>query len=191
LKVIDSSLAGGKMGHMRISQTELAGAWLVEIEPVHDHRGHFVRTFCAREFGALGLETAFVQHSTSFSRLRGTLRGMHFQRPPFGEVKVVTCTRGAVWDVIVDLRPDSPTYRRWQGFELTAGNGRRLYVPKGFAHGFQTLEPDTEVGYLISEFHVPDASSGVRFDDPAFGIGWPLPVAALSARDAEWPRFPD
>lgn len=174
---------------MRVIPTRLNGAWLVEPEPVHDQRGFFARTFCAREFGELGLETSFVQHSTSHSALRGTLRGMHFQRAPFGEVKVVTCGKGAVWDVIIDLRPDSPTYCQWQGFELTAKNRSRLYVPKGFAHGFQALEPDTEVGYLISEFYVPEASSGVRFDDPRFGIAWPLPIIALSPKDAGWPDF--
>lgn len=176
---------------MLITPTRLNGAWLVEPEPIHDHRGFFARTFCVREFGVHGLETRFVQHSTSQSAQRGSLRGMHFQRSPFGEVKVVTCSKGAIWDVIIDLRPESPTYRRWQGFELTAENRRRLYVPKGFAHGFQTLEADAEVGYLISEFYAPEAASGVRFNDPCFGIDWPLPIAAISPKDAEWPDFVD
>ncbi|CAH2598739.1 dTDP-4-dehydrorhamnose 3,5-epimerase [Rhodovastum atsumiense] len=174
---------------MRFIPTALDGAWLVEPEPVHDARGFFARSFCVREFDRLGLETRFVQHSISYSALRGTLRGMHFQRSPFGEVKVVSCTRGAIRDVIIDLRPDSPTCCRWQGFELTAANRLRLYIPKGFAHGFQTLEDKTEVSYLISEFYAPEAASGVRFDDPRFGITWPLPVAAISARDTAWPTF--
>lgn len=176
---------------MRASPTELHGAWLIEPEPASDERGFFARTFCVREFAALGLETNFVQHSMSQSKQCGTLRGMHFQRDPHGEVKVVTCTKGALWDVIIDLRPSSPTYRHWQGFELTATNRRRLYVPKGFAHGFQTLETDTEAGYLISAFYAPDAASGVRFDDPRFGIRWPLPASVVSPKDASWPAFQD
>ncbi len=174
---------------MRVTPTRLNGAWLIEPEPVHDHRGFFARTFCVQEFGELGLETRFVQHSTSYSAARGSLRGMHFQRHPVGEVKVVTCSKGAVWDVIIDLQPESPTYCQWQGFELTAGNRTRLYVPMGFAHGFQTLEPDSEIGYLISEFYVPEAADGVRFNDARFGIAWPLPVVALSLKDAGWPDF--
>lgn len=174
---------------MQMIPTKLGGAWLIEPEPAHDHRGCFARTFCAREFAERGLETRFVQHSMSHSAARGTLRGMHFQRAPFAEVKVVHCSRGALWDVIIDLRRESPSYGDWQGFELTAENHRRLYVPRGFAHGFQTLEPDTEAGYLISEFHVPEAAAGVRFDDRRFGITWPLPVAALSSKDASWPDF--
>lgn len=172
-----------------MTPTDLNGAWVIEPQPVHDTRGFFARTFCARELGELGLETRFVQHSTSYSALRGTLRGMHFQRSPHAEVKIVTCSRGAIWDVIMDLRPESPTYRRWQGFELTALNRARLYVPKGFAHGFQALEPDVEVSYLISEFYAPEAACGLRYDDPCFGIAWPLPAVALSPRDASWPAF--
>jgi dTDP-4-dehydrorhamnose 3,5-epimerase len=114
---------------------------------------------------------------------------MHFQRAPDAEVKLVTCSRGAIWDVIIDLRPGSPTYLAWQGFELTPENGRRLYVPEGFAHGFQTLLDDSEVGYLISAFHAPASASGVRYDDPTFAIDWPLPVAALSEKDRTWPPF--
>ncbi len=174
---------------MRFHATRFHDAWLIDPEPVEDERGSFARTFCAIEFSARGLETGFVQHSVSSSRTRGTLRGMHFQRAPHEEVKIVTCLKGAIWDVIIDLRPQSPSFRQWQGFELTAANRRRLYIPKGFAHGQQTLCGDTEVGYLISEFYAPDASDGVRYDDPAFAIEWPLPVAAISAKDRNWPDF--
>lgn len=176
---------------MRFEETELRDARLIEPEPVRDHRGFFARTFCVREFADHGLTATFVQHSTSQSNTRGTLRGMHFQRAPHGEAKVVRCLQGAIWDVIIDLRPNSPTYRRWQGFELTPENRRQLYVPEGFAHGFQTLSDDTEVGYLISAFYVPDAASGVRHDDPAFDIDWPLEVTVISEKDRAWPEFLD
>lgn len=176
---------------MRFIPSALPGVLLIEPEPLRDQRGFFARTFCVREFAAQGLETIFVQHSLSRSEARGTLRGMHFQRAPHAEVKVVTCAKGAVRDVLIDLRPGSPTFRRWEGFDLTAENRRSLYVPHGMAHGFQTLVEDTEVTYLISEFHVPEAAGGVRHDDPAFGIEWPLPVSAMSERDRAWPPFGD
>lgn len=174
---------------LRFHETTLQGAWLIEPIPIHDERGYFARTFCAREYANRGLVTHFVQHSTSYSKVRGAVRGMHFQRAPHGEVKVVTCLKGAIWDVIVDLRRGSPTFMRWEGFCLSGENRRRLYVPEGYAHGFQTLEPDTEVGYLISAFHVPAAAVGFRHDDPAFKIPWPLPPTVLSARDRAWPDF--
>jgi dTDP-4-dehydrorhamnose 3,5-epimerase len=176
---------------MDFEETHLAGAWLIDLLPARDHRGFFARTFCVQAYADHGLATGFVQHSTSHTVLRGTLRGMHFQRPPHGEVKVVRCLKGAIWDVIVDLRGDSPTYRCWQGFELTAENQRQLYVPEGFAHGFQTLSDEAQVGYLISAFYAPQAASGVRFDDPAFAIHWPLPVTDLSEKDRSWPDFRD
>ena len=176
---------------MRFEETKLCGAWLIEAEPAHDERGFFARTFCAREYGERGLTTQFVQNSTSHSNARGTLRGMHFQRAPHAEVKVVSCLKGALWDVIIDLRPESPTYRRWQGFELSAANQRQLYIPAGFAHGFQTLCDDTQAGYLISAFYVPQAAAGVRYDDPAFGIDWPLPASVISEKDRSWPDFLD
>lgn len=176
---------------MRFTKTELCGAWLIEPVPARDERGFFARTFCVKEFDEHGLTTRFVQHNASQSAIRGTLRGMHFQRAPHGEVKVVTCLKGAIWDVIIDLRPRSPTYRQWRGFELSAANRRQLYVPKGFAHGFQTLCDDVEVGYLISAFYAPAAASGVRHDDPAFAIAWPLPVTAISEKDRTWPAFLD
>lgn len=173
---------------MRISDTELAGAKLIELEPLRDERGFFARTFCEREFAACGLKTSFVQHSVSSSVKKGTMRGMHFQRAPAAEVKVVTCTRGAIFDVIIDLR-EGPAQARWQGFELTADNRHRLYIPEGFAHGFQTLTDDVEVSYLISAFYAPEAASGVRYDDPAFGIRWPLPITSISDKDRLWPDF--
>ena len=174
---------------MRFHPTALAGAFLIEPVLHEDERGFFARTFCREELGREGLVTDFVQHSISFSRVRGTVRGMHFQRPPHQEVKVVSCAKGAIRDVIVDLRPDSPTFGKWQGFDLTARNRLRLYIPAGFAHGLQTLEDETEVEYLISTFYTPAAADGVRHDDPAFGIRWPLPVAVISERDRQWPDF--
>lgn len=174
---------------MIFTKTDLAGAWLIEPEPARDTRGWFARTFCEREFGAHGLETRFPQHSTSQNVQRGTLRGMHFQRPPHAEVKLVRCLKGAIWDVIIDLNPESPTYRRWQGFDLSAENMCQLYIPKGFAHGFQTLQDDCQIGYLISEFYASDAATGVRWDDPAFAIEWPLPVSEMSDKDKAWPHF--
>ncbi|HUI22497.1 MAG TPA: dTDP-4-dehydrorhamnose 3,5-epimerase [Methylocella sp.] len=175
---------------MRFLETELQGAWLIDVEPVSDNRGFFSRTFCVKEFAARGLETNFVQHNLSYSPARGTLRGMHFQKPPHGEVKVVDCVKGAIWDVIIDIRPHSPTFRQWRSFELTAQNRRQLYIPVGFAHGFETLSDDSEVRYLMSAFYEPSAGSGVRHDDPAFAIPWPLPVAVISAKDQIWPDFP-
>ena len=174
---------------MKFEETSLPGAWLISLEPIGDSRGFFSRTFCEREFAEHGLETRFVQHSASLSREKGTLRGMHFQRDPHGEVKIVTCIKGAILDVIVDLRPDSSTFKKWAGFELTEENRNRLYIPKGFAHGFQTLTDDVELAYLISAFYEPSASTGVRYNDPAFGIEWPLPVTVMSDKDKVWPDF--
>lgn len=176
---------------MRFIETELPGAWIVEPEPIRDARGFFQRTFCEREFAAAGLETRFPQHSTSCSLARGTLRGLHFQRPPCAEAKVVACSRGAILDVIVDLRQSSPTFGRSLAVELDPSSRRRIYVPKGFAHGFQTLADDTQVDYLISAFYAPEAAGGVRYDDPRLGIAWPLPVSAISERDLALPRLDD
>jgi dTDP-4-dehydrorhamnose 3,5-epimerase len=174
---------------MLFRETRLQDAWLVELEPAGDDRGFFARTFCELEFAAHGLETRFVQHSRSLSAMRGTLRGMHFQNPPHSEAKLVTCIKGAIWDVIIDLRPNSPSFRQWQGFEMTADNRHQLYIPQGFAHGFQTLSDDAEVGYLISAFYAPDAADGLRYDDPAFSIEWPLPPTVISEKDRNWPNF--
>jgi dTDP-4-dehydrorhamnose 3,5-epimerase len=172
---------------MRFSEVRLPGAWLLAPVPVSDDRGFFARTFCVQEYADRRLETRFVQHSASYSAKRGTLRGMHFQIPPHSEVKVVSCIKGAILDVIVDLRSASPTFRLWQGFELTAENRHQLYIPAGFAHGFQTLCDETEVAYLISEFYAPAAARGFRHDDSAFAIEWPLPVTAISEKDKTWP----
>ena len=174
---------------MRFETTGLDGAWLVHLEPRQDSRGFFARTFCVDEFRTHGLETEFPQHSISRSFVKGTVRGMHFQRAPHAEVKLVRCLSGAIWDVIIDMRQDSPTFRQWRAFELSDENGCQLYIPKGFAHGFQTLSDNVEVNYLISEFHVPDAATGVCHDDPAFGITWPLPVTTISEKDLLWPKL--
>jgi len=141
------------------------------------------------EFAAHGLETNYPQHSISFSTRKGTLRGMHYQRDPHSEAKLVRCTQGAILDVIIDIRPDSSTYRRWQEFELSSVNGHQLYIPKGFAHGFQTLSNDVEVNYLISAPYKSEAAHGIRYNDPAFGISWPLPVTEISEKDSDWPDF--
>ncbi|MGB7768520.1 MAG: dTDP-4-dehydrorhamnose 3,5-epimerase [Verrucomicrobiia bacterium] len=172
---------------MRFETTKLSGAFIVEPERHEDSRGFFARTFCAREFAGRGLASVFVQSSVSFNRQRGTLRGLHYQLPPACEVKLVRCTAGAIYDVIVDLRPGSPTYRQHIGVELTARNRRALYVPEMFAHGLQTLEDETEVLYQINAFHAPEKATGIRHDDPKLGITWPLSVTAISGKDESWP----
>jgi dTDP-4-dehydrorhamnose 3,5-epimerase len=174
---------------MLFRSTGLAGVRLIDLEPARDERGLFARTFCTRELAAQGLETGFVQHSISVTERAGSVRGMHFQKTPHEEVKLLRCIRGAIHDVLIDIRPDSPTYGRWEAYELTAENRRQLYVPAGLAHGFQTLLPDTEVGYLISAFYAPAAAAGIRHDDPAFAIAWPLPVADISPKDRAWPDW--
>jgi dTDP-4-dehydrorhamnose 3,5-epimerase len=174
---------------MRFLPTDLAGAYIVEPEPHEDERGFFARTFCAREFKNHELATDFVQCSVSMNRQRGTLRGLHYQLPPSSEAKLVRCTSGALYDVIVDLRPNSETYLSHVAVELSARNHRALYIPEMFAHGFQTLEDGTEVFYQISEFYAPNEATGVRYDDPKLGIRWPLPVAAISEKDKHWPRL--
>ena len=172
---------------MKFTQTSLQDAVLIEQERHADVRGYFARTFCVQEFERAGLETVFVQANASHNVRAGTLRGMHFQRPPHGEIKLVRCVKGAIHDVIVDLRRASPTYGRWEGFDLTEENGCMLYVPAGFAHGFQTLVDDTDVAYQVSHPYTPGAEGGLRWDDPAFGIAWPLPVTTISEKDASWP----
>ena len=174
---------------MIFKETQLEGAFIIEPERREDERGFFARTFCTREFGAQGLQTGFVQHSISSTARAGSIRGMHFQRHPHEEVKLIGCIAGAIHDVLIDLRSRSPTYRKWEAYELTPHNRLQLYVPAGFAHGFQTLAPDTAVAYLISAFYAPEAAAGVRHDDPAFKIAWPLPVADISAKDSSWPDF--
>jgi dTDP-4-dehydrorhamnose 3,5-epimerase len=169
--------------------TALSGALVIEPEPASDSRGLFARTWCRRELAAQGLDTELAQCSTSFNKRKGTLRGMHYQAAPFAETKIVRCTRGAIHDVIIDLRPDSPTYTQHVAVVLTAEDRKALYVPKGFAHGFQTLEDDTEVFYQISEFYSPEHSRGVRWDDPAFAIVWPADEPTMSERDRRYPDF--
>jgi dTDP-4-dehydrorhamnose 3,5-epimerase len=170
-------------------ETKLKGPFVIEVERNEDHRGFFARTWCQREFAERGLNPSLVQCSVSFSRKKGTLRGMHYQIAPREEAKLVRCTRGAVYDVIIDLRPDSPSFSRWLAAELTAANGRMLYIPEGFAHGFQTLEDDTEVFYQMSEFYAPEYARGVRWNDPAFGIQWPPAERTISLRDDTYPDF--
>jgi dTDP-4-dehydrorhamnose 3,5-epimerase len=168
---------------MIFTKTPLEGAWLVELEKRGDDRGFFARAFCAREFEAHGLATAFVQINDSLTAKKGTLRGMHYQLAPKAETKLVRCVRGALWDVILDLRPGSATFGRSFGAELTAENRRMMYVPKGFAHGFVTLADDTEAFYLVDECYAPEAERGVRWDDPRFRIEWPVAPVVLSDKD--------
>jgi dTDP-4-dehydrorhamnose 3,5-epimerase len=174
---------------MRFTPTTLRDAVLIDLDKRADPRGWFARIFCEAEFAQAGLKTRFVQSNASANPKAGTLRGMHFQHAPHAEVKVVRCTRGAIFDAIIDLRPDSPTFRRWEGFELTADNGRMLYVPEGFAHGYLTLADESEVAYLVSYPYTPGAEGGLRYDDPAFGVAWPREVAVLSDKDAAWPAW--
>ena len=174
---------------MKFSETKLKGAYIIDVEPKGDERGFFARAWCRKEFEEAGLDTRVAQVNMSFSKEKGTLRGMHWQMPPHAEVKLVRCIGGVLYDVIVDLRQDSPTFLQWIGVELSADNRRVLLVPEGFAHGFQTLVDDTEVYYQVSEFYAPEAERGARHDDPAFGITWPLPVTTLSQKDANWPDF--
>jgi dTDP-4-dehydrorhamnose 3,5-epimerase len=168
------------------TETTLEGAYVVELERLEDERGFFARTFCAREFEAMGLNPTVAQANVSFNRHKGTLRGMHYQAPPAAETKLVRCIRGAIYDVIVDLRPDSPTYLWHYGVEMNAENRKAIYVPDLFAHGFQTLEDDVEVTYEMGEFYTPNAKRGLRYDDPAVGIEWPLEVSEISDEDRSW-----
>ena len=174
---------------MTFTETAIAGVWIVELQPRRDERGYFARAFGRAEFAQRGLVTEWETWSTSYNRLRGTLRGLHFQRPPHAETKFVRCSRGAIWDVIVDLRPDSPSCGRHLAVELTPVNGRGVYAPEGVAHGYQTLRDDTDVTYLMTPDYAPHAAAGVRFDDRALAIQWPLPVTTVSARDRELPAF--
>jgi dTDP-4-dehydrorhamnose 3,5-epimerase len=174
---------------MIFTPTTLKDACLIDIEKREDARGFFARAWCADEFSQHGLDTTLAQCSISFNHKRGTLRGMHWQAMPHGEVKVVRCTAGAIYDVIVDVRPESPTYKKWIGVELSASNRRMLYIPQGFAHGFQTLADDTEVFYFISAFYVPEAARAARYNEPAFAIDWPLPISVIAAKDEAWPDY--
>ena len=171
---------------MIFSETALSGAYVIDLERIGDERGFFARSFCQREFAALGLNARIAQTSISFNLHRGTIRGMHFQYPPAGEVKLVRCTRGAMMDVLVDLRPESPTYLHHVSIELTAETRRAVYVPERFAHGYQVLAPETETTYFVSEFYTPAAEGGLSHADPRLAIQWPLPVFELSVRDRKW-----
>ena len=174
---------------MRFIETELKGAYIIEIEIIEDERGFFSRTFCQKEFEEFGLNPRIAQCNISYNKKQGTLRGLHYQAAPYEEAKIVSCTRGTIYDVIIDLRPDSPTYCRWYAVELTATNYKMLYIPEGFAHGFQTLEDNTVVFYQMSEFYNPESARGIRWDDPVFGIKWPLSVKITSNKDCSYPDF--
>lgn len=172
---------------MQFTPTSLPGVWLVDLEPITDERGFFARTWCREEFAARGLEAELAQCNISWNARQGVLRGLHYQAEPHGEAKLIRCTRGAIHDVAVDLRPDSPARLNHIGVELSAENRRALYIPTGCAHGFQTLTPDTEVFYQMSHAFVPGAGRGVRWDDPALGIAWPDYPRIISERDRAWP----
>jgi dTDP-4-dehydrorhamnose 3,5-epimerase len=176
---------------MRFETSEIEGAFIIDLEPIEDERGFFARSYCADEFAQNGVEAAFVQENVGFSRRRGTLRGLHFQHPPHDEVKLVRCTRGGVWDVALDLRPRSDSAGRWVGVELTAENHRMLVVPEGCAHGYLTLTDGAEVRYLTSRAYAPGAADGIRYDDPAFAIAWPVAVEVVSEQDRTWPLRDD
>ncbi len=176
---------------MRYSPTPLTGATLIELEPRSDDRGWFSRTWCESEFAAEGLNTRWPQANVTRTHRAGTVRGLHWQADPHPEIKLVRCSAGAIWDVIVDLRPDSPTFRQWSAWELTSGNFRQLYIPAGFAHGFQTLTDEAEVTYLMSESYRPELARGCRWDDPSLAIPWPKPVSCISDRDRALPALAD
>lgn len=174
---------------MKFHQTPLPGACTIELEKRGDDRGFFARFYCSEEFGAQGLNTSFAQINNSLTGKRGTLRGMHYQMMPSAEVKIVRCIRGSLFDVILDLRPDSPTFGQWFGETLSADNRIMMYCPKGFAHGFITLEDDTEAFYLVSDPYAPDLERGIRYNDPRFGIEWPIQPLEISEKDNAWPDF--
>ncbi len=174
---------------MIFTETELKGAFVIELEKFGDERGFFALSWSQDEFAKRGLESSMAECNVSFNRERGTLRGMHYQEDPYGQAKVVRCTMGAIYDVIIDLRSESLTFKKWFGVELNAENRLNLYVPKGFAHGFQTLEDNSEISYQMSSPYVPDSGRGVRWNDPAFGIEWPEKVRIMNARDKDYRDF--
>jgi dTDP-4-dehydrorhamnose 3,5-epimerase len=176
---------------MVFSETPLKGAFIIDLERRDDARGFFARSFCQREFQAHGLKSVIAQANTGFNRLKGTIRGMHFQYPPAEETKLVRCSRGAVLDVIVDLRPESPTYLQHVTAELTADNHRAIYIPERFAHGYQALEDNTETTYHAGEFYTPGCEGGLRYDDPRLQLTWPLPVSVISDKDRQWGQLTD
>lgn len=174
---------------MKFHQTDLKDAWLIEIEALSDERGFFARTFCLREFRDRGIDMSVAQTNLSFNKSKNTLRGMHYNEKPHEEAKLVRCLKGGIYDVIIDLRPNSPNFTQWAGFNLTDENRQMLFIPKGFAHGFLTLEDATEVGYHMSEFYKPGVDRGIRWDDPFFGIEWPEEIIVVSEKDKKWPAF--
>jgi dTDP-4-dehydrorhamnose 3,5-epimerase len=174
---------------MIFTELKLKGAFVIDVEKHEDQRGFFARTWSQKDFRGQSIDFSPAQSSLSYNRVKGTLRGMHYQASPFQECKLIRCTRGEIFDVLIDLRQDSPTYRAWFGTELTAANYRMLYVPKDFAHGFQTLVDDTEVLYLMSDAYNPRAERGIRWNDPAFAIRWPADVSLISDKDRSWPGF--
>jgi len=174
---------------MKFAETELKGSFVIDLERLEDERGFFARSWCQQEAKPYGLEPTWVQCNISFNRNKGTMRGMHYQAAPFEEAKLVRCTMGAIYDVIIDLRPNSPTFKKWIAAELTADNRRMLYIPQGFAHGFLTLKDDTEIFYQMSACYAPASAMGVRWNDPTFGIVWPMGVSVISDRDQSYPNF--
>lgn len=174
---------------MIFQETELKGAFVIEVEKRSDDRGFFARSYCRKEFEDHRLSPEFVQGNLSWNAKKGTLRGLHRQVAPYEEGKLIRCTQGSIYDVMLDMRRDSPTFLKWLGFELSAENHRTLWVPKGFAVGYQSLQDNTEVSYLVSQSYTPGAEEGLRYDDPAFGIRWPLSVTIISEKDKSWPKF--
>lgn len=176
---------------MIFKEISLKDAFTVQIEKIEDNRGYFATTFAIPDFEAHGLNAQIRQTSSSFNKLKGTVRGMHFQLPPYAETKLVRCVKGSIYDVIVDLRPNSPTFKKWQGFELSEENQLMYYIPEGFAHGYQTLTDNAEVHYMLTQVYSPQHARGIKFDDPDIGIVWPLPVTVVSARDEKSPTLKD
>jgi len=174
---------------MKFTETRLKGAYIVEIDKIEDDRGFFGRSWCAKEFEDEGLKGAICQINTSYSKSKGTIRGMHYQVDPYQETKIIRCTRGCIYDVIIDLRPDSKTFKQWLGTTLSADSYKMIYVPENFAHGYLTVEDNTEVYYAVTQFYTPSAERGLRFDDPAFSIDWPIPVAIYSEKDLSHSAF--
>lgn len=172
---------------MIFEKTPLKDAWVISLNRLGDDRGYFARAFCRKEFEERGIDPAIVQCNTSFNKDEGTLRGMHYQVDPMPETKMVRCTSGALYDVIVDMRPNSPTYLQHFGIELTPEKGKMLFVPGNFAHGFLTLKPDTQAFYMVGGYYTPECERGLRYNDPAFGIEWPAPIRVISDKDASWP----
>lgn len=176
---------------MKFTESPIKGAYIIDVDRIGDERGYFGRLWCQREMEAMGLATDIRQSNIGVSKKAGTLRGLHFQSPPYQEVKIVRCARGAMYDVIVDLRPESETFKCWFGIELNQDNASMLYIPKGCATGYQTLVDDTEMYYHTNEYYHPESATGVRYDDPAFNIQWPREVSVISGNDANWPNFTD